>query len=76
MHSTTCKPSGPRLTANQQTFLALLESAGRPLSKTEWKERAEEAGLGSKRKAWAWDLRNALRTKGLVYEGANGWSLK
>ena len=66
--------SGTRLTLNQQTMLDVLVRAGRPLSSDEWTERATEAGLGSKRRAWAWDMRNALQKKGLVYEGANGWS--
>jgi hypothetical protein len=66
---------GQRLTPNQQTMLDVLARAGRPLSTDEWQEMAAEAGLGSKRRAWAWDLRNALAKKGLVYEGVNGWSL-
>jgi RecA-family ATPase len=65
---------GPKLTANQNTMYEVLVSAGRPLSSEEWNERAKEAGLSLSRKATAWDLRNALKTKGLVYEGMNGWS--
>lgn len=68
--------SGTRLTPNQETFLEVLSAAKGPLTSEEWRERAVEAGLGSKRKAWAWDLRHALHKKGLVYEGANGWSTK
>jgi hypothetical protein len=65
---------GTRLTPNQQTMLDVLRRASRPLSSDEWTERGAEAGLGGKRRAWAWDLRNALLKKGLVYEGINGWS--
>jgi AAA domain len=65
---------GQRLTANQQTMLEVLVRAKRPLTTDEWTELATEAGLGSKRRAWAWDLRNGLTKKGLVYEGVNGWS--
>jgi hypothetical protein len=65
---------GHKLTPNQQTMLDVLVGAGRPLSTDEWAEMAAAAGLGSKRRAWAWDLRNALSKKGLVYEGMNGWS--
>jgi hypothetical protein len=67
---------GTKLTLNQQTMLEVLAGAGRPLSTDEWQEMATEAGLGSKRRAWAWDLRNALAKKGLVYEGVNGWSVQ
>jgi AAA domain len=65
---------GTRLTPNQQTMLDVLIKAGRPLSTDEWTDRSTEAGLGGKRRAWAWDLRHALLKKGLVYEGVNGWS--
>jgi AAA domain-containing protein len=65
---------GVRLTPNQQTMLDVLVSARRPLSSDEWTELATTAGLNTKRRAWSWDLRNALLKKGLVYEGANGWS--
>ena len=65
---------GTKLTANQQTMFDVLVKAGRPLSADEWTDQAAEAGLSTKRRAWAWDLRNALQKKGLVYEGVNGWS--
>ena len=67
---------GPRLTPNQATFLGVLQEAARPLSWDEWMEKGKEAGLDTKRRAWAWDLRHELRKKGLVYEGSNGWSPK
>ena len=65
---------GPKLSPNAQTMLAVLTSAGRPLSTDEWTRAAKDAGLEGKRKAWAWDLRDTLRKKSLVYEGMNGWS--
>jgi hypothetical protein len=65
---------GTRLTPNQQTMLDVLVSAKRPLSAEEWTEQATTAGLATKRRAWSWDLRNALHKKRLVYEGVNGWS--
>jgi len=65
---------GLKITPNQQTMLDVLVSARRPLSTDEWTDLATGAGLNTKRRAWAWDLRNALQKKGLVYEGANGWS--
>ena len=72
--SAAMEPAGPRLTPNQETMLAVLKSTKRPLSTEEWTRAARDAGLGGKRKAWAWDLRNGLKHKGLVYEGINGWS--
>ena len=71
----TSEHRGTRLTPNQQTMLAVLVRAARPLSTDEWTELATAAGLGSTRRAWAWDLRNALLKKGLVYEGQNGWAI-
>jgi hypothetical protein len=51
---------GVRITPNQQTMLDVLVSAGRPLSTDEWTQLATGAGLNTKRRAWSWDLRNAL----------------
>ena len=70
----TSERRGTKLSANQQTMLDVLVAAGRPLSSDEWTELAKQAGLGSSRRAWAWDLRHKLRNLGLVYEGVNGWS--
>jgi hypothetical protein len=63
-----------RMTANQQTMLTLLGTG--PISTEEWNTRAREAGIGIKRKADLYDIRNALHRMGLVYEGVNGWSPK
>ena len=57
-------------------MLDVLIRAGQPTSTDRWTELATEAGLSSKRRAWAWDLRNVLLKKGLVYEGVNGWAKK
>jgi hypothetical protein len=68
---------GPRLSANQRTMFALLHDAGeRGLSTEQWNDRAREAGIGVKRRADLTDIRMALRTKGLIYEHSNGWSVK
>jgi hypothetical protein len=66
---------GPRLTANQRTMFGILYEAG-TLSVEDWNRQARAAGLGEKRKADLYDLRQALKEKGLVYEGMNGWSVK
>lgn len=65
-----------KLTRNQQTMFSLLHDASRPLTTDEWNELAREAGLGVKRRADLTDLRMALKSKDLIYEGINGWSVK
>ena len=45
------------------------------LSTEEWNDQARAAGLGLKRRAELYDIRDSLRRKGLVYEGPNGWSV-
>jgi hypothetical protein len=42
----------------------------------DWNEAARQAGLGIKRKADLFDFRDALRTKGLVYEYNGQWFVK
>lgn len=69
--------AGPRLSANQQTMFALLHEAGeRGLPLDVWNEKAREAGIGNKRRADLTDIRMALKSKGLIYEHMNGWSVK
>ncbi|MEQ9812004.1 MAG: AAA family ATPase [Azospirillaceae bacterium] len=70
-------PSGPRLTRNQQTMLAILHAAGRagiPLD--EWNEKCREAGIGMHRRADLYDGRAALLRAGLICEGQHGWFVK
>ena len=58
-------------------MLALLRAAGPGgLSQEAWNEQAREAGIGTRRKADLFDVREALRSKGLIYKGRNGWSFK
>jgi hypothetical protein len=53
-----------------------LEAAGGTLLTDAWTEAMIEAGIDDKRnRSWAWNMRNQLKKKGLVYEGINGWSL-
>lgn len=69
--------TGPRLSANQKTMFAFLHEAGaRGLSLDVWNEKARDAGIGLKRRADLTDIRMALKSKGLIYEHANGWSVK
>ena len=66
--------SGPKLTPNQQTMLSILIAAGKGgLSVEDWNERAKAEGVGLKRKADLYDLRDALRSKKLVYQYNERW---
>jgi hypothetical protein len=64
-----------KLKPNEQTHFNILQASAGSLSTEEWNEKAREAGLGLKRRAELYDLRESLRRKGLVYEGLNGWSV-
>ena len=63
------------LTKNQLTYLSILK-AHEPIQIEALNERLRDAGIGVKRKADLVDLRLALQSKGLIYEGMNGWSTK
>jgi hypothetical protein len=67
--------TGPRLSRNQQTMFSILHDAGeRGLSKDEWNSRAREAGIGNKRKADLYDIRAALKSKGLIRQYGDRWN--
>jgi hypothetical protein len=65
-----------KLTKNQQTMFSILHAAKRPLSQDEWNERAKAVGIGVKRHADLYDLREALKAKGLVLQLGDQWSVK
>jgi hypothetical protein len=68
------KAEGTQLTRNQTTMYSLLHAAGASgLTQEQWHERTREAGIGVKRKADLYDIRAALRSKGLIVETTNGW---
>jgi hypothetical protein len=68
---------GPRLTANQKTMFSIVVSAGaQGISTEKWNELARDAGIGIKRKADLYDIREALQRKGFIYQGVNGWCAK
>jgi len=68
------KPGGPRLKPNQQTVFAILHGAGSAgLTLEDWNAQAKDAGIGTKRKADLTDIRNALRSKGLVRNYSDRW---
>jgi hypothetical protein len=66
----------PKLTKNQQTMYGLLHSAGQAgLTTEEWYEKTRGVGIGLKRHADLYDIREALRSKSLVHEYAGRWNI-
>jgi hypothetical protein len=64
----------PKLTANQKTLFAMLHDAGKSGLLTEdWNTMARAAGIGCHRRADLTDIRNALKSKGLVREMGDRW---
>ena len=67
---------GPKLTKNQQTMFSLLHGAGQAgLTTEQWYEQARAVDIGTKRKADLYDIRAALKSKGLVREYGVRWNI-
>jgi len=63
-----------RLPANHQTMLTLLSTAGpNGLTVEEWNAKGKEQGIGLKRHATLYDIRQALKDRKLVHEYAERW---
>jgi hypothetical protein len=73
--TTPTEKGRPKLSRNEQTMLAILHNAKR-LTTSDWNERAREAGIGEKRKADLYDIRERLKAKGLVTQLGDQWSIK
>jgi hypothetical protein len=68
--------AGPKLTKNQQTMFSLLRGAGvGGLTTEQWNERARNEGVGLTRKADLYDIREALKSKGLVRQYGDRWNV-
>lgn len=68
------KQREPKLTANQKTLFAMLHDAGKSGLLTEdWNTLARAAGIGCHRRADLTDIRNALKSKGLIREMGDRW---
>jgi AAA domain len=66
---------GPKMKKNQQTMFSILHGAGPGGLTTErWYEMARNEGLGVNRKADLYDLREALKSKGLVRQYGDRWN--
>jgi hypothetical protein len=69
--------TGDKLSKNQRTLFSILYAAGpRGLTVEDWNKAARDAGIGTTRKADLYDLRTALRTKGLIYQSNDRWIAK
>jgi hypothetical protein len=67
---------GPKLSKNQQTMFSLLQSAGAGgLTTEQWNEKARAVDIGVKRKADLYDIREALKSKGLVRQYGDRWNI-
>ena len=74
--SPVAKPDGPKLTKNQQTMFSLLHGTGAAGLTTErWNELARNEGLGVNRKADLYDIRCALKSKGLARQYGDRWNV-
>ena len=63
-----------KLTANQRTFLTILQQAGLAgLTVEDWNEQAREIGLYPKQKQRLYDLRQALKSKRAVHSYVDRW---
>ncbi len=68
--------SEAKLKGNQQTMFAILHSAGSAgLTVEQWNTEAREAGIGVKRRPDLYDLRTQLKSKGLVREYGDRWTV-
>jgi RecA-family ATPase len=68
--------TSPKLKKNQQTMFALLHSAGTAgLATADWNERARAVGIGVNRKADLYDLREQLKSKNLVRQYGDRWTV-
>src|SRR5262249_13640775 len=66
----------PKLTKNQQTMFSILRGAGASgLTTDRWNELARNEGLGVSRKEDLYDIRSALKSKGLVRQYGDRWNV-
>jgi hypothetical protein len=67
---------GPKLTKNQQTMYGILHTAGSAgLMLEEWNEKTRATGIGTKRHADLYDIREALKAKRLVHDYMGRWNI-
>jgi hypothetical protein len=72
----TAKTSEPKLSRNQQTMFSLLQTAGAGgLTTEQWNEQGRNVDIGTKRKADLYDIRTALKSKGIVRQYGDRWNV-
>jgi len=72
----SARSAKPKLTKNQQTMFSLLQCAGASGLTTErWYEMARNEGIGVKRKADLYDIREAIKSRGLVRQYGDRWNV-
>ena len=70
------KPNEPKLSMNQRVMFRLLHDAGSAgLTVDAWNEQARALDIGKTRKAILWEIREALKDKGLVREYNGRWTV-
>ena len=63
-----------QLTQNQETMLRLIRAAGREGLTTEtWNDQARQIGIGTRRHATLYDLRESLKMKKVVHQDGEQW---
>jgi hypothetical protein len=72
----TPKSTERKLKGNQQTMFAILHAAGSAgLSVEDWNAQAKAVDIGVKRKADLYDIRMQLKSKGMVREHGDRWTV-
>ncbi len=67
-------PKADKLTANQQTYLTILQDAmPHGLDGEDWNEKAKAIGMDFKRRQTFFDLKTQLKRKRLVHETQGRW---
>src|SRR5262245_10263215 len=73
---THIKSDEPKLTKNQQTMFSILRGAGASGLTTEQRnEKARAVDIGTKRKADLYDIREALKSRGLIRQYGYRWNI-
>jgi len=70
------KSDEPKVSKNQQTMFSLLRGSGASgLTTEEWNQKARTVEIGTKRKADLYDIRESLKSKGLVRQYGDRWNV-
>lgn len=71
------KNSSQKLSPNAKTAFGMLHDAGTAgLAQADWNEQLREAGIGAKRPAALNDIRRELKSRGLIRQYGDRWSVQ